>query len=62
MLLDHNQVVHSRNVTYDSQSVANHMPAPTVDRGKDQSVTKCNGIEEIINGFVAMDIIEHLLV
>ena len=60
MLLDRNRVVHSRNVTYDSKSVTNPTPAPTVDRGEDQSVAESDG-EEIIDGFAAMDITEHSL-
>ena len=62
VLLDRNRVVHSRNVTYDSKSVTNPTPAPTVDRGEDQSVAERDGIEEIIDGFAAMDITEHSLV
>ena len=62
VLLDRNRVVHSRNVTYDSKSVTNPTPAPTVDRGEDQSVAHRDGIEEIIDGFAAMDITEHSLV
>ena len=62
VLLDRNRVVHSRNVTYDSKSVTNPTPAPTVDRGEDQSVAERDGIEEIIDGFAAMDITEHSLI
>ena len=60
--MDRNRVVHSRNVTYDSKSVTNPTPAPTVDRGEDQSVAHRDGIEEIIDGFAAMDITEHSLI
>ena len=61
MLLDRNRVVHSRNVTYDSQSVTNPTPAPTQDRGEGQSIAECDGIEEIIDGFSAMDLSATLL-
>ena len=45
-----------------SQSDTNPTPAPAVDRGEDQSVLHRDGIEEIIDGFAAMDITEHSLV
>ena len=34
VLLDRNRVVHSNNITYDSQAVTNPTPAPAEDRGE----------------------------
>ena len=48
-------------MTYDSKSVTIPTPAPTEDRGKVQSAAERDEIEEIIDGFAAMDLTENSL-
>ena len=48
-------------MTYDSKSVTNPTPAHADDRCECQSIAERDEIEEVIDGFLAMDLSEHSL-